>query len=230
MAADFYGDLLAQKGPILKRLLDAAVKKGSPTVTEHHYQAGQLIFYAGNEPFGVYYIHHGVVKLLKSGKAGRMHITYMGGAGDLFGYRALLAGELYKVTAESHHSTKVSFIKKEFFLEHLRKDRELSHLLLKLLSVELGDVEDRLVGAAQVSAEQRVARVLCFLVRTYGLEQSGRLRIELSRTDMSELSDTASETLIRCLADLEQRALIARDKEGLRILDLEALVQEAGQA
>jgi CRP-like cAMP-binding protein len=228
IGADYYAGLFHQKNAVLHGLLDAAAKKGPPVLTEHLYKAGQTVFYTGNEPFGVYFIHHGVVKLMKSGRSGRMHITYMGGAGDLFGYRALLAGELYKITAESHHHAKISFIQKDFFLNYLRKDSDLSHFLLKTLSVELGDVEDRLVGVAQVSAEQRVSRVLCFLERTYGLEADGLLKIELSRTDMSELSDTAAETLMRCLSDLEKRSMIERDGKGVRILKKEALQAEAG--
>ncbi|HTB21242.1 MAG TPA: Crp/Fnr family transcriptional regulator [bacterium] len=228
IGAEFYGHVLREKKAIMHGLLAAAEKKGPPVLTEHLYKAGQTIFYTGNEPFGVYFIHHGLVKLMKTGKAGRMHITYMGGAGDLFGYRALLAGELYKITAESHHHAKVSFIQRDFFLDYLRKDKDLSHFLLKTLSIELGDVEDRLVGAAQVSAEQRVARVLCFLLRNYGLEHDGLLKIELSRTDMSELSDTAAETLMRCLSDLEKRKMIKRDGKGIRILKEQDLQDEAG--
>jgi CRP-like cAMP-binding protein len=228
MGADFYARLFLRKKLVLRGLVDAAAKKGAPVLTEHLYKERQTIFYTGNEPFGVYFIHHGVVKLMKSGKAGRMHITYMGGAGDLIGYRALLAGELYKVTAESHHHAKVSFIQRDFFLDYLYKNHDLSHFLLKALSVELGDVEDRLVGAAQVSAEQRVARVLCFLMRNYGLEADGLLKIALSRTEMSELSDTAAETLMRCLSDLEKRKMITREGKGIRILKEEALQDEAG--
>ncbi|HTA16771.1 MAG TPA: Crp/Fnr family transcriptional regulator [bacterium] len=230
IGADYYTNLFLQKKAILQGLLNAAAKKGAPILTEHLYKAKQTIFYTGNEPFGVYFIHHGVVKLMKSGKAGRMHITYMGGAGDLIGYRALLAGELYKITAESHHHAKVSFIQRDFFLDYLCKNHDLSHFLLKMLSVELGDVEDRLVGAAQVSAEQRVARVLCFLLRNYGLEADGLLKIALSRTEMSELSDTAAETLMRCLSDLEKRRMITREGKGIRILKEEALQDEAGLA
>ena len=99
-----------------------------------------------------------------------------------------------------------------------------------MLSVELGDVEDRLVGAAQVSAEQRVARVLCFLMRNYGLEADGLLKIALSRTEMSELSDTAAETLMRCLSDLEKRKMITREGKGIRILKVTDLQDEAGLA
>jgi len=230
IGADFYGQVLGHKKTILGGLLAAAAKKGPPVLTEHLYKAKQNIFYTGNEPFGVYFIQHGLVKLLKSGKAGRMHITYMGGPGDLFGYRALLAGELYKISAESHHDAKVSFIQRDFFLDYLVKDPDLAHFLLKALSVELGDVEDRLVGAAQVSAEQRVARVLCFLLRNYGREKNGLLKIELSRMDMSELSDTAAETLMRCLGDLEKLRLIQRDGKGIRILKEDVLRVEAGLA
>lgn len=228
MNSAYYDGLMQHKRSILLALLEGASKLGPPVLTEHTYKAGQTIFYSGNEPFGVYFIQHGMVKLLKSGKSGRMHITFMGGPGDLFGYRALLAGELYKVTAESHQNSKVSFIKGDFFLEYLRTNADLCHLLLKTLSVELAEVEDRLVGAAQVSASHRVAWVLCFLMRTYGLSADNFLSMELSRTDMSELSDTAAETLMRCLKDLEKRKLIARDGKRIRIVLKEELLKEAG--
>lgn len=220
--------LLDRRAAIYKRLLFSAIQMGPPAHTECLYHPGETIFHTGSEPFGVYFVHHGVVKLFKSGKAGRQHITYMGGQGDLFGYRALLAGELYKVTAQSLHQSKVSFIRKDLFMGALDKDPLLAQLLLRTLSVELGDVEDRLVGAVQVPAEQRVARALCFLMRNYGLDESGVLKLDLSRGDISELSDTAAETLMRCLGDMEKDRLILRDKKHLKILDVEGLKKEAG--
>jgi CRP-like cAMP-binding protein len=230
MNPTFYDDLFPEKHKILQGLLEAASKKGAPVITEHLYKPRQDIFYSGTEPFGVYYIHHGIIKLFKSGKAGRQHITFMGGKGDLFGYRALLTGELYKVTAESLLDSKIAFIEKEFFVDYLKKDKLLVHLLLKSLSMELGEVEDRLVGAAQVPAEQRVARVLCFLIKNYGVHPDGFLNMELSRTDMSELSDTAPETLMRYLGDLEKKKFILREKKRIKILKPDALQKEAGIA
>jgi CRP-like cAMP-binding protein len=220
--------LLGRRAAIFKRLLNAAIKMGPPAHTECLYHPGETIFHTGSEPFGVYFVHHGVVKLFKSGKAGRQHITYMGGQGDLFGYRALLAGELYKVTAQSLHQSKVSFIRKDLFMAALDQDPLLAQLLLRTLSVELGDVEDRLVGAVQISAEQRVARALCFLMRNYGVDSTGVLKLDLSRGDLSELSDTAAETLMRCLGDMEKNRLVLRDKKHLKILDVEGLNKEAG--
>ena len=230
MSRNFYDGLSAQKPKILQGLVKAAARKGSPFLTEHLYKPGQDVFYAGTEPFGVHYIHSGAVKLFKSGKAGRQHSTYLGGRGDLFGYRSLLAGELYKVTAECLVEARIAFIEKGFFLDHLRKDKLLCHLLLRSLSVELGEVEDRLVGAVQVRAEQRVARVLCFLMDHYGVRADGFLNLEMSRTDMSELCDTAPETLMRYLGYLEGQKLIHREKKNIKILDPKALRREAGTA
>lgn len=227
MNTTFYDGLFSQKPKVLQGLLNAAEKKGSPVITEHVYKAGQVVFHSGTEPFGVHYLHHGLVKLYKSGKAGRQHITFMGAAGDLFGYRALLAGELYKVTAEALSDSKIAFIEKDFFVDFLKKDDLLSHLLLKSLSVELGELEDRLMGASQVPAEQRVARVLHFLMKNYGVSPEGFLNIELSRSDMAQLSDTADETLMRYLGDLEDKKLILRSKKKIKILDPEAIQKEA---
>ncbi len=228
MNPTFYDGLFPEKQKTFKRLLAAASKKGAPVVTEHLYKAGQVVFHAGTEPFGVYFIHHGIVKLYKSGKAGRQHITYMGATGDLFGYRALLAGELYKITAETLVDSRLAFMEKEFFIDFLKQDETLAHLLLKTLSVELGDVEDRLVGAVSVPAEKRVARLLHFLAKNYGIDSKGFLNIGLSRSEMAQLSDIADETLMRYLSDLEAKSLVLRVKRKIKILKPEELQKEAG--
>jgi len=227
MSSIYYSDLFTQKSETLGRFFEAASKMGAPVITQHVYKSGQDIFYSGTEPFGVYYLHHGLVKLFKSGEAGRRHITFLGATGDLFGYRALLAGELYKVTAEAILESKVSFIEKGFFFEFLRQDPVLTSLLFKTICVELGDVEDRLVGAVQVHAEQRVARVLYFLIKNYGTDKNGFLTLELSRSDMSELSDVTPETLMRYLGRLDKKKIIRRDKKRIKILDPDAIQKEA---
>jgi CRP-like cAMP-binding protein len=67
-------------------------------------------------------------------------------------------------------------------------------------------------------------------MKNYGVKSDGFLNMELSRTEMSELSDTAPETLMRYLGDLEKKKMLLREKKRIKILKPEAIQREAGTA
>src|SRR3989338_5009082 len=63
--------------------------------TANIYKKGQVIFYEGNQAFGLYCVFSGRVKLYKTGTDGRLQIVRIAGAGDLLGYRSLFSDEPY---------------------------------------------------------------------------------------------------------------------------------------
>src|SRR3990167_5095219 len=67
--------------------------------TTNYYHKKQIIFYEGNQPYGLYCISSGIVKLYKTGMEGQQQIVRMAKSGDILGYRSLFAGENYSATA-----------------------------------------------------------------------------------------------------------------------------------
>ncbi|MBL7684426.1 MAG: cyclic nucleotide-binding domain-containing protein, partial [Deltaproteobacteria bacterium] len=94
--------------------------------TVNRYKKGQIIFYEGNEPFGLYCINAGRVKLYKSGEEGRNQIVRIAGPGDLLGYRSLFAEEPYQATAEVMEEAEICCIDRNVFFPILAKNPELS--------------------------------------------------------------------------------------------------------
>jgi len=108
------------------------------------YRKGQVIFYEGNHPTGLYCIHDGKVKLYKIGHEGKEQIIRLAKAGDILGYRALISGDEYIASASTLEDSRVCFIPKDTIFDLFKKNMDFSLYLVKLLSQDLEHVENRM--------------------------------------------------------------------------------------
>ncbi len=192
------------------------------------FRKGQIIFHEGSNPYGVYCIKHGKVKLSIVGDEGREQIVRLAGDGDLLGYRSLLVAERYNATAVAIEDSQVCFVPRDVFLPIVKQDANLSHELLKLLSHQLKDAEVKLTHLAQKSVRERLAETLLFLKETYGYEpDSTYLDVRLSREEIANLVGTATETVIRLLADFNKENLVTLDGKKIKINSIKGLSQAA---
>jgi CRP/FNR family transcriptional regulator len=191
------------------------------------FKKGQPIFEEGNVPEGLYCIHHGKVKVFKTGDEGRDQIVRFAKEGDVVGYRSLLSGEPYNLSAAALEDAVVCCIPKETFFGMLRKDGGFTMEMIQLLSGQLRKAEDQLVHLAQKPVRERLAETLLVLKEVYGTEDGDNspLNVKLSRDELAAVVGTATETLVRTIADLKRENLIATEKKKIRILDVEGLVR-----
>ncbi len=65
------------------------------------------------------------------------------------------------------------------------------------------------------------------LKEVYGTENGDNspLNVKLSRDELASLVGTATETLVRTIADLKREELIATEKKKIRILDVGGLIR-----
>ena len=131
--------------------------------TTHTYKRGQVIFYEGNSPFGMYCIFSGKVKLFKTSPNGKQMILKVLKAGDILGYRSLFSSEPYAATAEVIEDGQVCFIEKETFLKVISNDPATGWNVIKMLSHELGHAEQKIADVATKSARVRMAELLLML-------------------------------------------------------------------
>jgi cAMP-binding proteins - catabolite gene activator and regulatory subunit of cAMP-dependent protein kinases len=73
-------------------------------------------------------------------------------------------------------------------------------------------------------SQSRVADIILFLADGQGKKAEGGIEIpNLPHRELSSLSGLARETVTRVLSKLERKGLIARDRDTLRIPDIDAL-------
>lgn len=212
---------------VLKNVEPPDLEELSAMKACNFYKKGQVIFEEGGTPSGLFCIHQGKVKVYKTGDEGRDHIVRFAKAGDLIGYRSLVSGEKYNLSAAALEDSVVCCIPQQVFLERLREGGHFAMDMIQLLSGQLRRAEDQVVHLAQKPVRERLAETLLILKEVYGTENGddGPLNVKLSRDELAAVVGTATETLVRTIADLKSEKLIATDKKKIRILDVPGLVR-----
>lgn len=199
------------------------------TISDHKnlisHRKGQILYYEGTKPLGIFCINSGVVKVYKTASNGKEQILHLAQKGDFLGYSALLGEENYTNSAMIIEDAKICFIPKESFLSTLFNNTPFFKRITKALSHEIGVMEEKLTDATQKSIRERLAYVLIQLANCYGVEggESQRIDLILSREEIAGMVGTATESVIRLLSefkkdnliDLDGKRIIVKDKRGL---------------
>lgn len=199
------------------------------TISDHKnlisHRKGQILYYEGTRPLGIFCINGGVVKVYKTASNGKEQIIHLAQKGDFLGYAALLGEENYTNTAMIIEDAKICFIPRESFLNTLFSNSKFFKRITMALSHEIGVMEEKLTGATQKSIRERLAYLLLQLAQSYGIDggESQRIDLVLSREEIAGMVGTATESVIRLLSEfkkdnlieLEGKRIIVKDKRGL---------------
>ncbi len=212
-------------GSMFQDLSGADLEKISGGKSCISFKKGNVFIHEGTRPNGVFCIHSGKVKVYKHGD-GREQIIRIAKEGDLLGYKAILSEEVFPVSAETLEDCNICFVPKQLFMETLFTNSTFAQRILREACRELEIMTSVLTNMAQKTVRERVALTLLTLSDTYGEDalEPGRSTINLKREDLAGLVGTATETLIRLLAelkdekliDIDGRKVIVRDKAGLK--------------
>jgi CRP/FNR family transcriptional regulator len=191
------------------------------------HRKGQILYYEGAKPLGVFCLNSGVVKVYKTASNGKEQIINLAKSGDLLAYSALLGEENHTNSAMVIEDAKICFIPKDSFLKTLVNSGPFFRKLTKALSHEIGVMEEKLVDASQKSIRERLAYLLLQLGNTYGLDGAGYQQIDLtlSREEIASLIGTATESVIRLLSEFKKDKLIDLKGKKIVILNRDGLVK-----
>lgn len=185
----------------------------------------QPIFEKDDSPNYVYYVKSGQVRSFKSYKDGRELSTGIYIEGNYFGYASVLLNENYKDFAEAVEVSEVVLIPKDAFLELLWKKPAIASKFIKLLSVDLREKEEQLLGFAYHSVRKRVANALISVAEKSGVDttQVNACTIDITRDGLASIAGTANETVSRMLSDFKEEKLISKEKGKIYINSIKNL-------
>ena len=200
-----------------------AKKQWKDLRTANTFHDGEILFYDGEKPNGLYVVCSGMTKNYKTSRNGQQLITRILGPGELMGYRPMIAEENYCGSSEAMEESVVSFIEQETFYQFLRTHPDAMMHLLKKLSQDVRESEDKAQDIAHKPAKARVSDSLIRMMHTNGHNRP--VVTGVKRKEIAEMSGLAVETTVRVLQELESKGLIKREEKTIVILDQDKIKQ-----
>jgi len=178
----------------------------------NRFKAGEVIFYEGEKPQGLYVVCSGKAKIYKSSRTGQQLVTRIEKPGDLLGHRSMLSGENYSGSAEAMQESIVSMIDAETFKQFLRKHPNAALALLREVCKDVRRGEDKARDIAFKPARSRLGSVLLNVMQPNG---KAPVVAGLKRKDLAEMAGLTIETTVRLLKDFESRGFIQRREKDI---------------
>lgn len=195
----------------------------SQGISVERFKKNEIIYKESDHPSKMMFLLHGKVKIFKEGM-GHNQIIRVIKPNEMFGYRAFFAEEDYKTNAMAFEPSTVAFIPMTIIAKLMGSCQSLTQSIIKHLSTELGNSDDRTISLTQKHIRGRLAEALVFLKESYGVEEDGStLNIYLTREDIANLSNMTTSNAIRTLSTFAEEKLISTDGRKIKILKEEEL-------
>ena len=196
----------------------------------HHYKKDQKIFYEGEPNLGLFILCSGTVKLSRSSRFGRRQIVGLSGPCGLLEGKDMFLKDRRTVSAEAMEDCVVCFVKREEFLDLMKRHPQIALGLIERLAVELDAAEEKIGAFAVLDVRRRLADLLIRLAGRYGkpTPDGPLIGIHLTREDIAEMTGTTHETVIRTLSSFKKENLIRDFQKQILLTNEERLRRIAG--
>jgi CRP/FNR family transcriptional regulator, cyclic AMP receptor protein len=210
----------------LQRLPSDAKRSFQTIGNLRRYEAGAVLFSAGQGPKGVFLLDSGKVKLMASSGKGKTLALRIAWPGEVLGLSATITGNPYEMTALTVVPSEADFVSRADFLHFLNRYPEACFQAVQILSREICTIEDRVCFfRAGRLASGRLARLLLAWCDEGGVEtdEGIRLTVPLTEREIGQMIGTTRETTARLLGKLKDQGVAQRVGHGLLIQDKSAL-------
>ncbi|MFH4968074.1 Crp/Fnr family transcriptional regulator [Gaetbulibacter sp. M240] len=191
------------------------------------FKKGQIIYFEGSSPQGIYLIKEGVVKVSKSSCNGREFITRIATNGDILSYGDLALNARHSGSGEALEETVIYFIYKHDFQEALRSHAEFFEFFLEKLIKYVRQLETKASQIAYKPVRGRLADALLYLDLKFNGPHENASEISINRKDLAGLIGTVRETVNRLLSEFRSEGWIKTDGHKIHILNPKALKKAA---
>jgi CRP-like cAMP-binding protein len=203
----------------LKALNKEELLRMAECKTSYTIKKGEPIFEEGEVTNGIYCIKDGVCKLSKLSDNGKDQIVKLVKPGELLGQRSMISDEPANLSAVALEDMEVCFIPRSEVMQFFTQNNQFSMNVMRTICDDLKGADDHMVNMAQKTVRQRLAETLIYLEDTFGKNDDGTLRIQLSREELAGMIGTATESCIRLLSELNKSDYIELIGKKIKIVD-----------
>lgn len=216
-------DKFLKKVPIFSDLDEDTLIKVAKSGVLKLFKKNTIIFSEEDPGSALFIIAEGKVKVSRSSNDGKEVILAIINESDFFGEMALLDGMTRSATVTALEDSKLFIIKRDEFLELLKKYPDVSITLLTELSKRLRASSMKVKVLSLKDAEGKVAAVLLQLADEIGKIRQGVVEVDHLpyQQELANMAGTSRETISRTLHSFAKKGLVELDGSKLRIIDYE---------
>lgn len=188
------------------------------------YRANETICKEGTKSLGLICLNRGKVKITRSGMSGADQILALKKPVDFVGFRTLMSGKTYLSSAIAIDDVSICIIDKKDFFEVVANNDQLAFKIIRFLTQQLDEMDNRLFNLTQKHIRARLADALIMMYEIYGTNtNTGIMNISLKRADLAALANMTMANAIRLLSSFAKEDLIEVDRRDIKILNLKGL-------
>lgn len=207
----------------LPRSLDASgIQKFEHIVNKSRpIQAGEHIFRAGDKFQSIVAVRAGCFKSYVIDKNGEEQVLGFYLPGEIIGFDAIHE-KIHKANVVALDTSSVCGLSFDSVSEMARQLPDLQDELFRVMSLQIAELE---ASAADLSAEERIARFLCSLSARFAARgySSKEFNLSMSRRDIASNLRLATETISRVLARFQSAGIIKVNRKKVSILESDKL-------
>lgn len=221
--------LLAQV-PFFARLSPAEVREVDRSFVDRGFQAGDLIYAAGDPAGRLYVILAGTVKLVRHTLSGQDVVLDLLSPGEFFGALSVLGDEEYPDTAHAQTGCCLISIEAADFQAIMQRYSPVALAVVDVIQARLHAAHDMIRQLSAQPVDSRIAAALLKLADRMGRPEGDRIliRAPLSRQDLADMVGTTLETASRVISQFRKAGLIESGRQWIAVVDraeLEAIAQ-----
>jgi CRP-like cAMP-binding protein len=182
-----------------------------------------FLYQEGKRPRYLYFLLKGKIKAYKTHEDGKEYITNLYNSNDFIGYIALLEDANYDDSALIMEDAEILLIPREDFIQMIYNDPSVASKFIKLITQNVKEKEDRMIGLAYGTLRKRVAEALVNIYRKFNDSNTQHNTLEMTREDVARYVGTATESLIRTISDFKSEGLVDVVSGKIRITNIKKL-------
>ena len=206
--------------------MSAGSKLGGEILTlgvAKRFQAGAILFQAGDPALGFFYIESGAVRVNKIDEQGRELDIARLEPGDFLGEAVSFVEGRYPFSAEAASASEVRFFEREAVWRAVERSPAAARFFIRLLARKCVLLSGRVESLGLRTVRQRVAE---YLIHCCPGACPGVVELSVTKGELARLLGTVGETLSRTLKQIQEDGLIEVRGRTIRLKDCARLKHE----
>lgn len=170
--------------------------------TFHEYEKGHILFCEGDKALFYYQVVEGKIKMCNTNDEGKEFIQGIFEEGESFAEPPLFDGEVYPACAVAETDATIIRLRKENFLQLLKDNFDIHFEFTQLLAKRLRYKSLISKEISSYGPQHRIMSLLKEYKKNKGFVNGSRMKVELTRQQIADMTGLRVETVIRSIREL----------------------------